>query len=512
MGRFFERLLRAIPVFPYVALGIWLTWQYVTFSGTVWLSDTEINGANISVLYMSSTTTMGVLLLLCARFRDRFTPLTRHRLFPLISGVVSSVGCFIIIIIGPYYLKSFLSDEVILILFYGSGMLTGVGSAGLLLACGWMYGSLTPRRTILYVALSNIIMACLYFIIIGSPRWSLIQGGPSLPGIIVFIGMPILAGFLAMLYSFTRSDSEHKVVFEKSLPQNLWRMVVMTFIFSIVISSLRGSLVVISPVTITLENSTIGMLLRILLAFVIAIFAIGFEGDRINFGKAYSIVMVAAIALVAATALVGIHHVVWSRITDFVFLLFEFLLWCILSFIVFQKQSSSIAIVGYGYGAFALGNGIGWVISAYVFPFISSLGYSMVFFISLTVIVVSASFLLFSEKELDNLFLPQSPDEKRIDDLLSEDLSQTKAAEKTEKPQRFVLAIERIAARGGLTKREMEVLRYLAMGYNTQAISEALNVSWNTVRTHSRNVYYKLNVHSHQELITVVNSEKQLRK
>ena len=49
-----------------------------------------------------------------------------------------------------------------------------------------------------------------------------------------------------------------------------------------------------------------------------------------------------------------------------------------------------------------------------------------------------------------------------------------------------------------------DVLRCLAMGYNSSTTASKLSISWNTVRTHTRNVYGKLGVHSQQELIAMV--------
>ena len=82
-----------------------------------------------------------------------------------------------------------------------------------------------------------------------------------------------------------------------------------------------------------------------------------------------------------------------------------------------------------------------------------------------------------------------------------------------EAPGAFGQAIERLAAESGLSKREAEVFRLIAMGYNPQTISAKLCISWNTVRGHARNIYAKLGVHSHQELIVLVDSQKEaLRK
>lgn len=55
-----------------------------------------------------------------------------------------------------------------------------------------------------------------------------------------------------------------------------------------------------------------------------------------------------------------------------------------------------------------------------------------------------------------------------------------------------------------LTPREEEILRYLARGRNTAYIQEKLVVSPHTVKTHVYNIYKKLDVHSQQQLIDLV--------
>lgn len=57
-----------------------------------------------------------------------------------------------------------------------------------------------------------------------------------------------------------------------------------------------------------------------------------------------------------------------------------------------------------------------------------------------------------------------------------------------------------------LSRRETEVLFLLAKGYNSSAIQEQLFISSGTVNTHMRHIYRKLDIHSQQELIAVVDS------
>lgn len=61
-----------------------------------------------------------------------------------------------------------------------------------------------------------------------------------------------------------------------------------------------------------------------------------------------------------------------------------------------------------------------------------------------------------------------------------------------------------LAAECGLSPRETEVLTYLAHGRSQPYIRETLVLSKNTVATHVKHIYQKLDIHSRQELIDLV--------
>jgi DNA-binding CsgD family transcriptional regulator/steroid 5-alpha reductase family enzyme len=61
-----------------------------------------------------------------------------------------------------------------------------------------------------------------------------------------------------------------------------------------------------------------------------------------------------------------------------------------------------------------------------------------------------------------------------------------------------------LADRYALTPRERDVFMLYAAGRDTPAISERLSISENTVRTHERGFYRKMDVHSKQELLDLV--------
>ncbi|HEX4349599.1 MAG TPA: response regulator transcription factor [Verrucomicrobiae bacterium] len=58
-----------------------------------------------------------------------------------------------------------------------------------------------------------------------------------------------------------------------------------------------------------------------------------------------------------------------------------------------------------------------------------------------------------------------------------------------------------------LSKREQEILSLLAKGYRYKEIADALSIGYETVRSHLKNIYDKLHVHSRTEAVV-----KYLRK
>lgn len=83
-------------------------------------------------------------------------------------------------------------------------------------------------------------------------------------------------------------------------------------------------------------------------------------------------------------------------------------------------------------------------------------------------------------------------------DIVEDDVTETSPDD------RFVSACETIAKSYQLTRREEEVLQLLAEGLTAVAIAETLVISTSTAKTHIRNIYTKLNIHTQNELILLV--------
>lgn len=67
------------------------------------------------------------------------------------------------------------------------------------------------------------------------------------------------------------------------------------------------------------------------------------------------------------------------------------------------------------------------------------------------------------------------------------------------------------SVRENLTPKEREVLKYIARGLDYHGISKELNITWNTVRHHKRNLYEKLGAHSALEaVLTALSVERDI--
>lgn len=71
-------------------------------------------------------------------------------------------------------------------------------------------------------------------------------------------------------------------------------------------------------------------------------------------------------------------------------------------------------------------------------------------------------------------------------------------------PDRIAIQAARIREQYRLSAREAEVMELLARGHSVARIAEMLVVSENTIRTHSKRIYAKLDIHKKQELVDLI--------
>ena len=73
-------------------------------------------------------------------------------------------------------------------------------------------------------------------------------------------------------------------------------------------------------------------------------------------------------------------------------------------------------------------------------------------------------------------------------------------------PDRIAAQAQLLRAHYRLSARETEIMELIARGNTVARIAEMLVVSENTVRTHSKRIYVKLDIHKKQELIDLIDT------
>ncbi len=101
---------------------------------------------------------------------------------------------------------------------------------------------------------------------------------------------------------------------------------------------------------------------------------------------------------------------------------------------------------------------------------------------------------------------PSGPSEARLA-MLGETGGQAEAgAGPAGSTDQLRLQCEAIANTYLLSKREAEVMFFLARGFKSSYVQKKLYISEGTAKTHIRHIYRKLDVHSQQELMRLVDT------
>jgi DNA-binding CsgD family transcriptional regulator len=153
---------------------------------------------------------------------------------------------------------------------------------------------------------------------------------------------------------------------------------------------------------------------------------------------------------------------------------------CLCSYLARVHKLSSHWVIGLGTGCLLLGQFVGQSMGAQ-FSGADAVAFAttMAFVILLAGLIMTGSNIAFSWGTM----------KPGTDELLSSSVHR---------------ACNEVAAEAHLSKRELDVLVLLVRGRTRRYVSEQLNVSEETVKSHTGNIYIKLGVHSHSELVNLI--------
>lgn len=401
-----------------------------------------------------------------AFFTSKLQPLVERPLFVVSSAVLPAAGTIVIALAGGREVGGDLQAVI--------G--TAIGSLGMawaVLLWGELYGSVGARRASMGVALSVMIGVALYFTIAVALR-------PGAATAVAVTLMPVLGGVLLLVSKpgaeLPRGARPLQLAQRFQFP---WRLAFAVGVFGVAYGLMHG---ITNPEAIDARLSFLGCGAAALL--VAAGFAISAK-DSETPGFTYRLFLPLMAAGFLVLPFLGNPWTVANAIALTAYVCFDMVLWSALSDVSFRLRLPGTVVFGWGWAgeaAVLVGAAAGSTLMARV-----GLGNSQIHTLSLAMV-----FLLL----LSMLLLLNGRDV--LGELGATPVAADAAAPPDDTvPDRSAL----LAATYLLSSREADVLALLLKGRSLPYIAEELEISQNTAKSHVRNLYNKLGVHTRQELL-----------
>ena len=172
-------------------------------------------------------------------------------------------------------------------------------------------------------------------------------------------------------------------------------------------------------------------------------------------------------------------------------ILFDMVAWVVLAEIANRNRAGAVAVFSWGRGVCALGSIAGAALGLWCNSLIAT-SPDLLEFVSGVMLVAVAAYALIGLRTFS------------FDDTVEGVDSGEGPAAAASPEDVFEERCTQVIEQYGLSKREGEVFRMLARGRDRTYVQEQLVISRNTVKAHVRHIYEKLGVHSHQDLIDLV--------
>lgn len=483
IGSYFESVNEQAPFLGYLGVAFWSAWILSTSSVQDWITSSAGAESVFSSAYTETRIVPIVALIVCAIVGSRFAYLFEQRKVVLTLAALAVIGDICLA-------ASWLIPESSAILLHVGSLLAGLGAAALLIKAGILYSELSPWRAMLLFMTSQLIAACLYLVI---------TVAPTPISIVIFCCLPMLGAITFALVSDTGIPvSQPKTA--KSFGRSFARLVFMIFAFRFCSNYVKTLLTTLQPS----EAIDLGVVGNILLKMLIAIIFIGYAfnaSKKVDYGRVCYFLFVGITIVLVVLPLFEDQIPLFYALNGALSGITGNVAFCIFAYICFQSKASPLRIFGFGYSAVLLGSLAGFLIGDRMGPSLADGNLSSAPFLAAAYILILLALLISPPKQLDKLMLPVSHED--IIDIAK------RRSESSDKVDRMRLRCQTVSQQYGLTDREQEVLMLLASGHGRKYVANRLQVSLNTVRSHSRNIYGKLNIHSHSDLMALLESTEE---
>lgn len=469
-------------LFLLLSLGCWVAWVFCIYSGDPFKVYNDSFFELTSDAFLYSTFALSVSLVVFSRF-----PHAGYKIIKSIP-VVLSLG----VLAGIFTFLEVLPSVIGGSLFPLFAAATGVCTSAIELRCAVQISNVRTKDALIVLAGAQIVAIFIYAFI-----FMITKSGMEVLALVILCALPFLGALFSAFAAFDQEGAE-QVPF-MSLPKPFWRLLCAVFILTLVFSLIRGYFPsVLGPQEFDLSRTMTAISISMIMIVIIVVSA--YLPAQSNFGNVAYGILITASFLVVFVPLFGIDSLLIGSVAVALLAVSFYAVWAVLACVAHKSGASAIKVFGLGYGFAALGATAGVFIGniLHMSPEVNESTVSIVGSL-LVVVSVIVALLFLNKRGINLLMIPAK----------SDDVDEKEETFDADVRPRFKLRCRQIAERHGLSPRETEVMLLMAKGKDAKAISEMLFVSYNTARTHIKNVYAKLDVHNRSEFIAVIDSEEE---
>jgi len=480
-------------LFHCLGFGACFGWVHIIFFSTVFWGDAgEALGLNSWLINVGAN---GIAMIVLGCLSIKLDSLIRNK-------VVVSLS-ILLILMGAIGLAT--AQMGISFLVYFGAATSGVGSAAFLLFWAEEYKAISPTVAKKYTIPLSMACGVFYFLLISMLPRMIAMGATILLPIASFI-------FLQLSRRVPRPHEKERVAVDSDIPMKhsiSWRSIIsirflfVTAVYCLAPGFMRGytSALPFASAGGIGEAMFSGVAIVMILISIASI--IVFKDSKIDLAYKMVVPLMAAGLLLLPFLASGQETLAATAIMSG-YILFEMYVWVSMS----DKAANVNAPTALVFGIGKVGMNIGLLVGSFL---------GLYFGLSSTMLLVGISvFIVYLFVVIENVASPgigvafsfdalhaKSPKDK----LTQEKITITEAAQMDLSEVFSAVLNERcnnVAITHSLSQRETEVLELLARGRSLQAIADTLNIAYSTVKTHTDRIYSKTEVHSRQELISLL--------
>lgn len=486
-------------------VGLALFWaaSMLTFRSSILLvGSANTPDSNTLVVVVSFAANMTVLFIISALVEKAADNLEKIPSWIFCAAIL--VGFVFIRIAG----EPFMGDGTSAALIAGA-LLCGIGYGYFWGSWADVLGRVHPSTTTVSIPISYLLTSVLFVAITLGVSFA------QVPGLLLVFPLPILS---LLCLERCRRDESAKAAVPSSDPKRYIQAIaslVPLMIASLVLSCLFGFMwetTVLSTHTAT-EAHRLPLIANIAAA-VVLIGAVLVARKKADLTLVYQILIPVSIVLFIAIPFFWHEQpVVLNAFSSAIYGVFDVIIWYLVASTSYDLAVSGFVVGGLVRGVSLLSRLIGIGIG-YLVVLDSNVSNIAMIGLCIGAVYILAILLWFLYRNASNDMKAEAPDSSDSEAIAGADAADSAVSrrDETEKngEEDDQMAIDEeekfklIAEDYGLTRREAEVLPYLARGRSAKVIAQALFVSEPTIRTHTRRILEKTCLHSKQDLIDLV--------